>query len=75
MRADLNLMTTPVDSESRVAAWLDDFRACLAGTHGYAWRSRAERELRTHSTALVTDRQRAASWRRTREEILSSSVA
>lgn len=68
-------MTTPLDRTSWVAGWLDDFRACLDGTHGYAWRSRAEQELRTHSTAQGTDRQRAAAWRRTREEILSPPAA
>ena len=68
-------MATSVDPQAEVAAWLDDFRACLAGAHGPAWRARAERELRLTSTATTSDRQRAASWRRTREEILGSSVA
>ncbi|MBZ5741339.1 hypothetical protein [Nocardioides mangrovi] len=68
-------MTTSVDTQDWVAGWLEDFRACLAGTHGHAWRASAERELRTHSTALVSDRQRATSWRRTREAILGSSDA
>ncbi|MDF1603503.1 hypothetical protein [Nocardioides sp. YIM 152315] len=67
-------MTTSVDTQTSVAHWLDDFRACLAGTHGPAWRARAERELRSTSTALASDRQRAASWRRTREEIIGSAA-
>jgi hypothetical protein len=68
-------MTTSPDTETWVEGWLDDFRACLAGTHGYAWRSHAERELRENSTAVVSDRQRAASWRRAREEVLGASPA
>jgi hypothetical protein len=68
-------MTITDDTQDWIAGWLEDFRACLAGTHGYAWRSRAEQELRTRSTALVSDAQRAASWRRTREEILGVSAA
>jgi len=68
-------MTTSVDIEPWVAGWLEDFRACLAGTHGYAWRSHAERELRANSTALVSDRQRAASWRHVREEVLGVPAA
>ena len=68
-------MTRSVDTEGWVAGWLEDFRSCLAGAHGYAWRSHAEQELRSNSSALVTDRQRAASWRGIREEILGSSPA
>lgn len=68
-------MTTHREIDDSLAAWLDDFRACLAGAHGYAWRSRAEQELRSTSTALATDRQRASSWRRAREEILSPPAA
>jgi hypothetical protein len=68
-------MTTSVDTQTTVAGWLDDFRACLAGAHGSAWRARAEREVRSTSTALASDAQRAASWRRTREEIIGSSTA
>lgn len=68
-------MTTSVDPQTSVAGWLDDFRACLAGAHGAAWRARAERELRSTSTALASDHQRAASWQRTREEIIGSSAA
>lgn len=68
-------MTLPGDSHASVTRWLDDFRACLTGAHGPAWRARAEQELRSTSTAGASDRQRAASWRRTREEIIGSSVA
>ena len=65
------MTTSALETDTWVAGWLDDFRACLAGAHGYAWRSRAEQEVRATSTALASDRQRAASWRRAREEILS----
>ncbi len=68
-------MTASVDSPTSIAGWLDDFRACLSGEHGPAWRTRAERELRSASTALASDWQRAASWRRTREEVLGSTAA
>lgn len=68
-------MTPNRENDNSLAAWLDDFRACLAGAHGYAWRSRAEQELRSTSTALASDRQRATSWRRTRQEILSPDAA
>jgi hypothetical protein len=68
-------MTTSVDTETWVAGWLDDFRLCLHGAHGAAWRARAEQELRTTATAATTDRQRAASWSRTRIEILGSPAA
>jgi hypothetical protein len=68
-------MTTSVDLESWVVDWLDDFRLCLHGAHGAAWRARAEQELRAMGTALASDRQRAASWRRTREEIVGVSAA
>jgi hypothetical protein len=68
-------MTTSADPDAWVAVWLDDFRLCLHGAHGAAWRTRAELELRTTSSALATDRQRAASWRRTREEAAGSSSA
>ncbi|MFC7494342.1 MULTISPECIES: hypothetical protein [unclassified Nocardioides] len=68
-------MTISVETQTSIAAWLDDFRACLTGTHGAAWRARAEQELRSTSTALASDVQRAASWRRTREEILGSTAA
>ena len=67
--------TELTQTETWVAQWLEDFRTCLSGTHGHAWRASAERELRTHSTALVSDRQRAISWRRTREAILGSTDA
>jgi hypothetical protein len=73
--ADEEDMTISVDIQTSVAGWLDDFRACLAGAHGPAWRARAEQELRATSTALASDRQRAASWRRTREEIIGVSAA
>lgn len=68
-------MTISVDADTWVEAWLEDFRACLAGVHGNAWRSHAEQELRTNSSALVSDRQRAATWRRTREEVLGTPAA
>jgi hypothetical protein len=68
-------MITTDSGDSWVQAWLDDFRACLDGAHGGAWRSRAEQELRQSSSALSSDRQRAASWRRTREDVLGSSAA
>jgi hypothetical protein len=68
-------MSISVDIEPWVAGWLEDFRACLSGTYGYAWRSHAERELRENSTALVSDRQRAASWRQAREAVLGSPAA
>jgi hypothetical protein len=68
-------MTPSVDSEAWVAGWLDDFRLSLQGAHGAAWRARAEQELRTTNSALASDRQRATSWRRTREEILGDSAA
>lgn len=68
-------MTDPVDPEAWVAGWLDDFRLCLHGAHGAAWRARAEQELRSTSTAATSDRQRAASWRRTREEVTGTSAA
>ena len=68
-------MTAPVTAENWVETWLDDFRACLSGEHGGAWRSRAEQELRARSSALVSDLQRAASWRGAREEVLGSSAA
>lgn len=68
-------MTTSDDTTNWVDGWLEDFRSCLAGTHGHAWRARAERELRTNSPALVSDHQRAAAWRRVREEILGTTAA
>ena len=68
-------MTTSVDTEAWVAGWLDDFRLCLHGAHGTAWRARAEQELRSTRTAVTSDRQRAASWRRTREDVLGESAA
>lgn len=68
-------MTTTDSGESWVQTWLGDFRACLDGHHGGAWRSRAEQELRESSSALCSDRQRAASWRRTREDVLGSTAA
>lgn len=68
-------MATPVDDQAAGAGWLDDFRLCLAGFHGAAWRARAERELRSTSTALASDRERAAAWRRTREEIIGPGAA
>ncbi|MFC6042801.1 hypothetical protein ACFP8W_05500 [Nocardioides hankookensis] len=68
-------MTNSADPETWVAGWLDDFRLCLHGAHGTAWRARAEQELRTTNSALASDRQRAAAWRRTREEILGVSAA
>jgi hypothetical protein len=58
-----------------VQTWLDDFRACLDGAHGNAWRSRAEQELRRSSSALCTDRQRAAGWRRVREDVVGGPSA
>ncbi|GAA4734055.1 hypothetical protein GCM10023350_17060 [Nocardioides endophyticus] len=68
-------MTTPVDTEAWVAGWLDDFRLCLHGAHGAAWRARAEQELRSASTVATSDRQRASSWARTRIEVLGESAA
>jgi len=68
-------MTTSVDTEAWVAGWLDDFRLCLHGAHGAAWRARAEQELRSTATAATTDRQRAASWSRIRIEVLGSPAA
>ncbi|WP_028642740.1 hypothetical protein [Nocardioides sp. URHA0020] len=68
-------MTASVDTETWVAGWLDDFRLCLHGAHGAAWRARAEQELRMTNSALASDRQRAASWRRTREEVTGDSAA
>lgn len=68
-------MITTDPGDSWVQAWLGDFRDCLDGVHGGAWRSRAEQELRQSSSALCSDRQRAASWRRTREDVLGTSAA
>jgi hypothetical protein len=68
-------MTTPDDTDTWVAGWLDDFRLCLHGAHGTAWRARAEQELRSTSSAATGDRQRATSWARTRIEILGPSAA
>jgi len=68
-------MTTTDSGASWVTTWLDDFRACLDGAYGGAWRSRAEQELRATSSALCSDRQRATSWRRTREDVLGTPAA
>lgn len=68
-------LDTSVEAHDWVAHWLLDFRACLSGTHGLAWRSRAEQEVRVQHGTPVGDRQRAATWRRTREEILGATVA
>jgi hypothetical protein len=68
-------MDTPVDTETWVAGWLDDFRLCLHGAHGAAWRARAEQELRSASTVATSDRQLASSWARTRIEVLGGSAA
>ena len=68
-------MDTPDDTDTWVAGWLDDFRLCLHGAHGIAWRARAEQELRSTSSAATSDRQRATSWARTRIEILGPSAA
>jgi hypothetical protein len=73
--ADLTVMITTDSSESWVQAWLGDFRDCLGGAHGGAWRSRAEQELRKTCSALCSDRQRAASWRRTREDVHGATAA
>lgn len=75
MTADRESMTTTDSGDGWVQAWLDDFRACLAGAYGGAWRSRAEQELRASNSALCSDRQRAASWRRAREDVLGSPAA
>jgi hypothetical protein len=72
--ADVHDMTAPT-SDSWVADWLEDFRLCLHGAHGAAWRARAEQELRMRDTALASNRLRAASWRRTREEIIGTTAA
>jgi hypothetical protein len=68
-------MDTSVDTETWVAGWLDDFRLCLHGAHGAAWRARAEQELRAASTVATGDRLRATSWARTRIEVLGDSAA
>jgi hypothetical protein len=68
-------MDTPADTETWVAGWLDDFRLCLHGAHGAAWRARAEQELRSASTVATSDRLRASSWARTRIEVLGGSAA
>jgi hypothetical protein len=75
MLADLLDMDTSVDTTTWVAGWLDDFRLCLHGAHGAAWRARAEQELRTASTVPTGDRLRASSWARTRIEVLGESAA
>ena len=67
-------MTAPT-SDSWVADWLEDFRLCLHGAHGAAWRARAEQELRTRDTAVASNQLRAAAWRRTREEITGPTAA
>jgi hypothetical protein len=68
-------MITIDSGNSQVQAWLDDFRSCLDGAYGGAWRSRAEQELRQTSSTLCSDRQRAASWRRTRADVLDAPAA
>lgn len=73
--ADLVDMDTSVDTETWVAGWLDDFRLCLHGAHGAAWRARAEQELRSAGTVATSDRLRASAWARTRIEILGDSAA
>lgn len=37
---------TGTEQTEHAAAWAADYLACLAGEHGPAWRTRAEREHR-----------------------------
>jgi len=69
-------MTALTSDTDSVRTWLADFRACLRGEHGNAWRSRAECEVRAQNSGTIKPVHVAAlarSWRRVREEFVSSS--
>jgi hypothetical protein len=69
-------MTALTSDTDSVRTWVTDFRACLRGEHGSAWRSRAECEVRAQNSGTNTPIHVAAlarSWRRVREEFVNSS--
>lgn len=71
-------MTVLTREPDLVQTWLADFRACLRGEHGGAWRSRAECEVRAQNAGASTAISMAAvaaSWRRVRAEFFSQPEA